>query len=166
MDTHYQRTTASDEWYTPREIIDALGRFDLDPCAPMRPLYQTADVMVNKSQDGLTYPWGGCRVWCNPPYSQPLITQFVQRMVDHNNGILLLFARLDNKLFQDMILPRATAVLFMRHRVRFYREDGTQGGSPGIGSVLIAFGSQNALALRSSGIEGFYVPLANAQKIK
>lgn len=87
-------------------------------------------------------------------------------MVDHNNGILLLFARLDNKLFQDMILPRATAVLFMRRRVRFYREDGTQGGSPGIGSVLIAFGSQNALALRSSGIEGFYVPLANAQKIK
>jgi len=59
MDTHYQRTTASDEWYTPREIIDALGHFDLDPCAPMRPLYQTADVMVDKSQDGLKYPWGG-----------------------------------------------------------------------------------------------------------
>jgi len=87
-------------------------------------------------------------------------------MVDHNNGILLLFARLDNKLFQDMILPRATAVLFMRHRVRFYREDGTQGGSPGIGSVLIAFGSHNAQALCGSGIEGFYVPLANARKIK
>lgn len=87
-------------------------------------------------------------------------------MVDHNNGILLLFARLDNKLFQEIILPRATAILFMRHRVRFYREDGTQGGSPGIGSVLIAFGSKNAEILRRSGIAGFYLPLADGQTIK
>lgn len=166
MDTSYQRTTASDEWYTPREIVDALGHFELDPCAPVRPLYQTADVMVDKNRDGLKYPWGGCRVWCNPPYSQPLITQFVQRMADNNNGILLLFARLDNKLFQEIILPRATAILFMRHRVRFYREDGTQGGSPGIGSVLIAFGSNNAEILRRSGIAGFYLPLADGQTIK
>lgn len=59
MNTSYQRTTASDEWYTPREIVDALGRFELDPCAPEKPLYQTADVMVDKNQDGLKYSWGG-----------------------------------------------------------------------------------------------------------
>lgn len=33
---------SSDEWYTPKEILDALGKFDLDPCAPIRPLWPTA----------------------------------------------------------------------------------------------------------------------------
>lgn len=59
MNTCYQRTAASDEWYTPREIVEALGRFALDPCAPVHPLYQTADRMVNKNQDGLKVEWGG-----------------------------------------------------------------------------------------------------------
>lgn len=39
MNTSFERSAnASDEWYTPREIIEALGEFDLDPCAPMHPL--------------------------------------------------------------------------------------------------------------------------------
>lgn len=40
MNTSFERSAnASDEWYTPREIIEALGEFDLDPCAPMHPLW-------------------------------------------------------------------------------------------------------------------------------
>ena len=32
MNTSFERSAnASDEWYTPREIIEALGEFDLDP---------------------------------------------------------------------------------------------------------------------------------------
>ena len=43
MNTSFERSAnASDEWYTPREIIEALGEFDLDPCAPMHPLWPTA----------------------------------------------------------------------------------------------------------------------------
>lgn len=87
----------TDEWYTPKEIIDALGEFDLDPCAPMRPLWRTARVMYNKEQDGLKQKWEG-RVWLNPPYSRPTIEHFITRMVEHNNGIALLFNRLDNKM--------------------------------------------------------------------
>ena len=59
MDTSFQKTAANDEWYTPREIIEALGPFDLDPCAPMKPLWRTAARMVNKEQDGLKNSWGG-----------------------------------------------------------------------------------------------------------
>ena len=35
MDNRQQRnnTVSSDNWYTPRWIIDALGPFDCDPCA-------------------------------------------------------------------------------------------------------------------------------------
>ena len=47
------------EWYTPREIIEALGEFDLDPCAPMHPLWPTAKIMYNKQDNGLIQNWGG-----------------------------------------------------------------------------------------------------------
>lgn len=38
MNTTFEKSANStDEWYTPKEIIDALGEFDLDPCAPVSP---------------------------------------------------------------------------------------------------------------------------------
>ena len=49
MNTQFERSThTTDEWYTPKEIINALGKFDLDPCAPIAPLWQTAETMYNK----------------------------------------------------------------------------------------------------------------------
>ena len=154
MDTSFQKTSASDEWYTPREILDALGPFDLDPCAPIKPLWRTAERMVNKDEDGLKISWGGGRIWCNPPYSQPLLTEFCKRMVENGNGILLIFARTGNKCFQEILMPNADAILFMRHRVRFYLPDGSRGGSAGSDSCLIAFGQDNVRALKESGIAG------------
>lgn len=99
MNTTFERSAnASDEWYTPREIIEALGEFDLDPCAPIKPLWHTAKIMYNKADDGLTKDWVG-RVWLNPPYPRPLIEQFVKRLAEHGNGIALLFNRCDSKMF-------------------------------------------------------------------
>ena len=55
MNTSFERSAAAtDEWYAPKKIIDSLGKFDLDPCAPINPLWQTAKIMYNKSDDGLT----------------------------------------------------------------------------------------------------------------
>lgn len=157
MNTSFEESkNSTDEWYTPKEIIDALGEFDLDPCAPMRPLWRTARVMYNKEQDGLKQKWEG-RVWLNPPYSRPTIEHFITRMVEHNNGIALLFNRLDNKMFQDVVFPKAKGILFMKGRIKFHREDGTIGESPGCGSILVAFGEENAETLRSSNIEGRYI---------
>ena len=83
--------------------------------------------------------WEG-RVWLNPPYSRPTIEHFITRMVEHNNRIALLFNRLDNKMFQDVVFPKAKGILFMKGRIKFHREDGTIGESPGCGSILVAFG--------------------------
>ena len=59
MNTSFERSAnASDEWYTPREIIEALGEFDLDPCAPMHPLWPTAKIMYNKQDTGRKPNWG------------------------------------------------------------------------------------------------------------
>lgn len=60
MNTTFEKSAnTTDEWYTPKEIIDALGKFDLDPCAPVNPLWKTAEIMYNKNQDGLTKKWIG-----------------------------------------------------------------------------------------------------------
>ena len=164
MNTSFQKTVGSDEWYTPREIIDALGTFDLDPCAPARPLWPTARTMWDKEYDGLAHPWEGRRVWLNPPYSQPLMTRFATRMVENGNGIMLTFARCDTALFQDLLLTSADAVLFLRHRIRFFRPDGTRGDSAGSGSCLLAWGRENAEAQRTCTLEGVYVPLEGTRK--
>lgn len=159
MNTSFERSSkATDEWYTPKELIDSLGEFDLDPCAPMSPLWPTAKVMYNKQDDGLKKNWGG-RVWLNPPYSRPLIELFLKKMAEHGNGIALLFNRLDSVMMQETVLKNAHAMKFLRKRVRFYRPDGTQGGSPGCGSVLFAFGKDNADILRNHAAEGVFVKL-------
>lgn len=36
------RTIGHPEWLTPRNIVDALGPFDLDPCAPIVRPWPTA----------------------------------------------------------------------------------------------------------------------------
>lgn len=159
MNTSFERTSkATDEWYTPKELITSLGEFDLDPCAPVEPLWPTAKVMFNKNDDGLKQQWNG-RVWLNPPYSRPLIEIFLRRMAEHNNGMVLLFNRLDSAMMQDVVLKKASAMKFLRKRVRFYRPDGTQGDSPGCGSVLFAFGEENAKVLKENSLEGIYIDL-------
>ena len=125
MDTSFQKTTASDEWATPPEIVKALGEFDLDPCATERSA--KAPVFFTKEQDGLKQGWFG-RVWCNPPYSQPALYQFCEKMAEHGNGILLIFARTGNKVWQEIIFPKATAILFLRKRVQFIDNQGHRGG--------------------------------------
>ena len=150
------RNSTTDEWYTPKDIVDSLGQFDLDPCAPISPLWKIAASTYNKEEDGLLKPWMG-RVFLNPPYSRPLIEQFIKKMAEHNHGTALLFNRCDNKMFQDVIFPTAKAMLFMRSRIKFYRPDGTRGDSPGSGNILVAWGERDAHILENSGIKGKFI---------
>ena len=80
-------------------------------------------------------------------------------MAEHGNGIALLFNRCDSKLFQDVIFEKASGILFMKHRIKFYRADGTIGKQPGCGSLLVSFGKDNDYTLKFSEIEGKFVEL-------
>lgn len=71
MDTRQQRNkvVSTDEWYTPRWLIDALGPFDTDPCAPpqeVRP-FEIAPTAWTKADDGQSSLFfGSCLVaWGN-----------------------------------------------------------------------------------------------------
>ena len=92
--------------------------------------------------------------------SRATLTELIKRkIIMHGNGIALLFNRMDSGLFQDVILKSATSMKILRKRIRFYRQDGTQGGSPGCGSVLFAFGEENDRILKENNLEGVYIKL-------
>jgi hypothetical protein len=137
------------EWYTPAWIFDELGlTFDLDPSSPHDA--QTAVPAATKYtifDDGLSKPWFG-RVWMNPPYG-PDTGFWMRRMIDHGNGIALVFSRTDASWCQEA-MQAADAVLFMAGRVDFIpgNENKHKKGRAGAGTVLFAFGTPNAIALQ------------------
>ena len=57
MNTSFQKTTGSDEWATPWNVVTSLGPFDLDPCA--RKETTKADKFYSIDNDGLAQQWGG-----------------------------------------------------------------------------------------------------------
>lgn len=149
----------TDVWLTPPAILDALGPFDLDPCAPPVQPWPTAGATYTEADDGLTQPWFG-RVWLNPPYSRPLLGRFMRRMAEHDRGVALIFARTETADFFGSVWDRASGLLFLRGRLRFYREDGTPGSdTAGAPSVLCAYGADDAERLAFAGLDGQFVPL-------
>lgn len=58
MNTSFERSKqTTDEWYTPKWIVDALGSFDLDPCAPENRLWNTAKRHITPSEDAYPEIW-------------------------------------------------------------------------------------------------------------
>lgn len=157
MNTQFERagSKTTKEWYTPPEIIRSLGEFDLDPCTSeiAYKLNHSAKNYYTKKDDGLSKKWFG-RIWLNPPYDQPLISHFVKKMAQHGNGIALLYNRCDNKLFCDVVFPTMDSIFFIHGRIRFYRPNGVIGGSPGCGSILVAWGKENTKSIENSRLKG------------
>lgn len=136
----------SDEWFTPRWILDRLGNFDLDPCTAKKRPWSNARINYTQQDDGLKQKWFG-RVWLNPPYSQ--LSWWLERLSEHDNGIALCFARTETKTFFDHVWDKAVAVCFIQGRVTFCNNEGElykwNCGAP---SVLIAYGKENISYLK------------------
>ena len=78
--------TGNNQWFTPDEYIelarDVLGTIDLDPATHALAQERVkAAKFFTEDDDGLTQEWRG-RVWLNPPYSQPDIGLFVDKLID------------------------------------------------------------------------------------
>lgn len=158
--SHHSARAGTDEWLTPPEILAALGSFDLDPCAPIERPWPMAKTHYTLADDGLNRPWQG-RVWCNPPYGL-VAAKWLKRLSEHGNGIALIFARTETKMFFEWVWTRANALLFIEGRLHFYYTDGRRtAANSGGPSVPIAYGEGNAAALEFCGIPGHLVPLDN-----
>jgi len=147
--------TGKDEWLTPPGIVNALGRFDLDPCSPINRPWDTAKKHYTINDNGLLMPWEGS-VWCNPPYGKQT-GDWLEKCAMHGNCIALTFARTETRMFFSYVWNKATAVLFIKGRLKFYHVSGEQGDSAGAPSVLIAYGKNSAERLENCGIKGKFL---------
>lgn len=134
---------ATNVWLTPRYLLEALGPFDLDPCAcPGRPI---APKEYFEADNGLYQPWEGL-VWCNPPYGV-CTGDWVTRWVSHGNGFLLVAARPDTAWWHEAA-KAADLVWFPRGRIRFETATGEPAGSPAFASCAFAMGPVATARLR------------------
>lgn len=156
---HQNGRDTSDVWLTPVAVLDQLGPFDLDPCAPAIQPWPTAARRYTEADDGLAQDWEG-RVWLNPPYSRPLYSLFMARMAAHGWGTALVFARTETADFFRHVWESATGALFLEGRLFFHHEDGRRAkANAGAPSVLVAYGQEDADRLAASGLAGAFVPL-------
>src|SRR5574343_91391 len=158
---HQLPVNATDVWLTPPDILQKLGRFDLDPCACSQPRpWSTADFHFTKEDDGLNQDWFG-RVWLNPPYGGPsIIGPWMRKLVAHGYGTALIFARTETEMFHDAVWNAATAVLFFRGRLHFYSAVGVRApNNAGAPSCLVAYGDFDARLLEGSMLNGKFLRL-------
>ena len=152
------------EWYTPREIFEALKlEFDLDPCSPGADVVPWIPVRrhIVRPRNGLFEPWEG-RVWLNPPYGGETV-RWIQRLAGHGDGVALVSARMDTRWFHEWA-STADVICFVRGRLNFVPErhaaeyaaglwvPGGENCTSDVGSMLLAWGADNAAAVSASGL--------------
>ena len=152
--------TGEKTWITPIEIINSLGDFDLDPCCPNSMPWRTAKQMICQPDDGLKADWSNKRIWLNPPYGRDAIPFLIKMAANTrrlgSSGYAFLFCRTDTIAWHTLIFPYAYGMLFMKGRVKFCKEDGTQSESAPAPSVIVAYTKKDYDMLRESGIKGSF----------
>jgi len=141
--------TGDFEWYTPDKYVTlartVLGGFDLDPASN-----DFAQQTVKAAQyftietDGLKHEWRG-RVWLNPPYVQPLVSDFINKLItEHSSGhvtsAILLVNNCTDATWFHSAAEACAAVCFTRGRIKFEKPDGIA-GAPTQGQAFFYFGA-------------------------
>jgi hypothetical protein len=156
LGSHQKTIGSTQTWITPKWIIDALGPFDLDPCAAEPRPWDCAK--ANYASDGLADEiiWFG-RVWLNPPFHRYEVGGWIRRLADHGRGTALLHARTEAQWFEP-VWAKATSILFLADRLHFHYPDGSRAAAnSGAPACLVAFGDYDDGRLWRSGIAGHLV---------
>jgi len=148
---HVSHNSGENEWYTPKDFIvaarEVMGSIDCDPASS-----DVANKLVNattyytKETDGLSKNWPG-NVWMNPPYAQPLINKFSEKITEQvRDGIteqacVLVNNATETEWFQRMLCD-AAAVCFLKGRVKFLDPSGKATGAPLQGQAILYFGER------------------------
>ena len=139
-------------WFTPPEIIEKLGPFDLDPCTTHSRPFDTAKQHYTIQENGLLQNWEG-RVWLNPPYGRE-IYKWLNKMALHKNGIALIFARLDTEAYHSYVFPSAHSLFAIKGRINFLNKNGIRSDRANAPSILVSYTPQDTEIIRNSKIKG------------
>lgn len=159
LGSHQKTIGQTQTWITPFWILEALGPFDLDPCAAWPRPWDCATANYHGGVlgiDGLEAPWFG-RVWLNPPFHRYEVAKWVKKLADHGKGTALLHARTEAEWFEP-VWRFATAILFLAHRIHFHYPNGRRAeANSGAPACLVAFGADDAEKLKGqTDIAGYF----------
>jgi len=152
-------------WETPPELIKWIEnkfdvKFTLDAAGSLE--NKKARFVITKDMNALEHDWmtghgdGTDHVWLNPPFGHggKLQRQFIEKAVSETaigncaSVYALIPARTDTKLFHDLVLTHASAVFFLKGRVKF-GYDGDYNTCAPFPSMLVVFESRSRKPLES-----------------
>jgi ParB family chromosome partitioning protein len=146
---HRAQGTGQNEWYTPAEYIEAvrdvLGTIDLDPASSaIANETVKATSFYSVENNGLELQWHG-KVFLNPPYAQPFIAQFIEKLVSEfsrhrvTEAVALTNDSSDTEWFH-WAGESCSAICHTRGRISFISPNGVK-GSPLQGQAFFYFGN-------------------------
>lgn len=145
---HVANNSGENEWYTPKHIIEAarmtMGSIDLDPATSLIANETVkAEQIFTKEDNGLNQKWSG-NIWMNPPYAQPLISLFSDKLISElphiSQACVLVNNATETNWFQNMLIE-CDYVCFLKSRVKFIDMNGNPSGAPLQGQAVLYFGS-------------------------
>jgi hypothetical protein len=154
MALHEQCVGATDEWYTPAHVFEAMGEtFDEDVSSPGREITPWIPALRFITEGSLSLTWKGF-VWMNAPFGgRNGLVPWLQKFFDHGNGIALVPDRTSAPWWQ-VYAPQADAVLFIAPKLKFIGANGKPGQSPAQGTCLFAAGARAVAALKRAAALG------------
>jgi hypothetical protein len=160
MALHEQSIGATDEWYTPRPVFEALGcEFDLDVASPGQEITPWIPAKVFITRDSLTVPWTGF-VWMNAPFCKRNgMVPWLEKFFVHGSGVALTPDRTSTPWWQ-IYAAKAELILFTRGKLQFISANGAPGTSPAQGTSLFAVGPQGCAALERAAANGLGLLMA------
>lgn len=144
--------SGDNEWYTPAKYIDmaraVMGKIDLDPASNTHAQKTIkATNFYTKENSGLKKKWSG-RVWMNPPYSNPEIQEFSEKIISEIKSgnvseAIVLTNNSGDTAWHHALAKLSNARCVTRGRIKF--ESLTRdSNSPAMGQIFFYFGENSA----------------------
>lgn len=160
---HRAQGTGENEWYTPEKYIEAarnfMGGIDLDPASSAKAQETVkASKFFTIADDGLKRKWGG-RVWLNPPFAQPAIAHFCDKMIHEvkagnvSEAIMLTHNYTDTAWFHAAE-SACNAICFTRGRIGFVGVNGDI-AAPTQGQAFFYYGARMQMFATAFKVFGF-----------